>query len=248
MDTNMKKIMTNDVVCRNSKPNYFQENYGYPYKEMIDLGQGFKVFSQTLFIADSEADLSSMLHVIELDDDLAIGDDQVEPLDYYDQIDVYKVYSDGGSVNNGKKNPDKDSYGAYGMIVLKNDKEIYRDSYIEKDWTNNIAEISGAINGLEFVKGNMDPKKLNIVVLISDSQYVINGMTEWRRGWEQRGWKNNAGKPVANMTYWKRLISLCDSMNMYYKWVRGHTLKSEQDSLYNEKCDILAGKLLKEHR
>jgi ribonuclease HI len=37
------------------------------------------------------------------------------------------------------------------------------------------------------------------VQLVSDSQYVLKGLTEWRAGWERKGWRNSKGEPVANL-------------------------------------------------
>ncbi|WP_315503958.1 RNase H family protein, partial [Actinomyces radicidentis] len=32
----------------------------------------------------------------------------------------------------------------------------------------------------------------------ADSQYVINSVTKWMKGWKRRGWRKADGKPVLN--------------------------------------------------
>ena len=54
----------------------------------------------------------------------------------------------------------------------------------------------------EAVKAN--PGLLEIV---SDSTYVVNCFRDgWWKGWLKRGWKNSAGKPVANRDIWEPFI------------------------------------------
>ena len=49
------------------------------------------------------------------------------------------------------------------------------------------------------------------VELVSDSQYVLKGLTEWRAGWERKGFRNSKGEPVANLALWKRLFAAADA-------------------------------------
>src|SRR4029077_20850480 len=59
--------------------------------------------------------------------------------------------------------------------------------------TNQIAELTAAIEGL-----SLGPPGA-AVELVSDSQYVLRGLTEWRAGWERKGYRNSKGDPVANL-------------------------------------------------
>jgi ribonuclease HI len=73
------------------------------------------------------------------------------------------------------------------------------------------------------------------VILTSDSQYLIKGMTEWLDGWQKKGWKNANKKPVLNRELWARLKELAEHHKIQWVWVRGHTGHDE-----NERCDALA--------
>ncbi len=95
--------------------------------------------------------------------------------------------------------------------------------------TNQIAELTAAIEGLTRVPAGA------AVELVSDSQYVLKGLSEWRVGWERKGFKNSKGDPVANLALWKRLFALADARKVTTRWVRGHN-----GDKYNERADALA--------
>lgn len=73
------------------------------------------------------------------------------------------------------------------------------------------------------------------VTLISDSQYTLKGISEWRAGWEKNGFKNSKNQPVANLHLWKELYSIVDDRKVTTKWVKGHGTDK-----HNIKCDKLA--------
>jgi ribonuclease HI len=73
------------------------------------------------------------------------------------------------------------------------------------------------------------------VRLISDSEYVLKGLTEWMAGWKKRGWRKSNKKPVLNADLWRRLDELMQQHTLDIEWVRGHTGHAE-----NERCDELA--------
>ncbi|MBB5091319.1 ribonuclease HI [Pseudochrobactrum saccharolyticum] len=72
------------------------------------------------------------------------------------------------------------------------------------------------------------------VTIISDSQYVINGMTTWLRGWKAKGWRNAAKAPVKNQDLWEILDSLNTPL-ITWTWVKGHA-----GNEWNERADVLA--------
>lgn len=104
----------------------------------------------------------------------------------------------------------------------------------EHDTTNNRMELRAAIEGLKAI----DNAKSRRVRLVSDSQYVIFGLTEWIAGWIRNGWKRGKGasaEPVKNDDLWRELHSLAQQHDMSYEHVRGHSGHPE-----NEECDRLA--------
>ncbi len=99
----------------------------------------------------------------------------------------------------------------------------------EPDTTNNRMEMKGVIEGLRALSR---PCK---VVIATDSQYVLKGMTEWISGWKRKNWRTADKKPVKNVDLWQELDALCAPHNISWLWVRGHDGHVE-----NERCDVLA--------
>jgi ribonuclease HI len=94
----------------------------------------------------------------------------------------------------------------------------------EPDTTNNRMELLAAISALEALT------KPTTVRLVSDSEYVIKGITEWLPGWRARGWKK-----VKNRDLWERLAEVSSRHEIAWEWVRGHS-----GDVMNERVDKLA--------
>ncbi|GAA4220149.1 ribonuclease HI [Sagittula sp. NFXS13] len=95
--------------------------------------------------------------------------------------------------------------------------------------TNNQMELMAAISALESLSR---PSK---IVVVTDSQYVKNGVTGWIFGWKKNGWKTAAKKPVKNVELWQRLDAAQATHDVTWQWVKGHAGHPE-----NEKADELA--------
>lgn len=67
--------------------------------------------------------------------------------------------------------------------------------------------------------------------VISDSQHVVKGMTEWMPGWKTRGWRTSDKKPVSNLDLWQALEGLACARPVRWEWVRGHALNETADML-----------------
>ncbi len=94
--------------------------------------------------------------------------------------------------------------------------------------TNNKMELMAAIEGLRSLTERC---RVNVV---TDSQYVSKGMTEWVTGWIRKGWKRG-NKPVKNVELWKQLVALCEQHDVTFEHVFGHAGHRE-----NEECDRMA--------
>ena len=73
------------------------------------------------------------------------------------------------------------------------------------------------------------------VEIITDSEYVKNGMTSWIHGWKKKGWKTASKKPVVNQDLWMALDELVNEHTIEWTWTRGHALHED-----NNRCDELA--------
>ena len=118
--------------------------------------------------------------------------------------------------------------GGYGSIIRIGGKEE-EISGSAKNTTNNIMELTAALVALKQLK---EPSE---VVLTSDSQYLVKGMTEWIKGWIKKGWVTASKQPVKNKNIWVELDQLSKSHKITWKWVRGH-----HGHIENERCDRLA--------
>ncbi len=144
-----------------------------------------------------------------------------------DQPDVI-VYADGAC--SGNPGP-----GGWGVLLKHPATESIKTlSGGEPNTTNNRMELSAAIHGIRAI----DSDKRLRVRLVSDSEYVLRGLTEWIEGWIANDWRRGKKKnadPVKNVDLWKELYELCQRHEMTYEHVRGHTGHPE-----NEECDRLA--------
>ena len=97
--------------------------------------------------------------------------------------------------------------------------------------TNNRMELMGVIEGLKRLKEQC------AVEIITDSEYVKNGMTKWIAGWKRNGWKSSDKKPVKNQDLWMELDKLVNSHRVQWTWTKGHALHED-----NNRCDELASR------
>ena len=118
--------------------------------------------------------------------------------------------------------------GGYGSIIRIQDKE-QELSGSAKNTTNNIMELTAAVVALKQLKEPCE------IVLTSDSQYLVKGMTEWIKKWIKTGWVTTDKQPVKNRDIWLELDRLSRPHKISWKWVRGH-----QGHIENERCDRLA--------
>ena len=60
------------------------------------------------------------------------------------------------------------------------------------------------------------------LVVMCDSQYVINSVTKWMRGWKAKGWRKADGKPVMNLEVLREIDAELAGRRYRFEWVRGH--------------------------
>jgi ribonuclease HI len=118
--------------------------------------------------------------------------------------------------------------GGWGVLLRYGDRE--RELFGgEADTTNNRMELMAAIEGLRALTRTCE------VVLTTDSEYVMKGITEWMAGWKKRQWKTAARKPVKNADLWQALEKQVARHSVQWRWVKGHSGHEG-----NERADQLA--------
>jgi ribonuclease HI len=114
---------------------------------------------------------------------------------------------------------------------LSRKKEIFG---CEENTTNNRMELRAVIEGLKALRQPCE------VVVLTDSQYVKKGITEWLEQWKARGWRKKkkgegGNRSVLNQDLWRELDSVCQNHSISWEWVKGHAGHAE-----NVRCDELA--------
>jgi len=114
----------------------------------------------------------------------------------------------------------------------KHTKEIYG---CEPQTTNNRMELRAAIEGLRALKEDCE------VEVVTDSEYLKNGITTWIHAWKRKGWMTAAKKPVVNQDLWQALDELVNRHRTIWTWTKGHA--NHED---NNRCDELATRAAKD--
>ena len=60
------------------------------------------------------------------------------------------------------------------------------------------------------------------LLVLADSQYVIDSVTKWMPGWKRRGWRKSDGKPVLNADLMQALDEAMRGRDVHFQWVKGH--------------------------
>jgi ribonuclease HI len=99
----------------------------------------------------------------------------------------------------------------------------------EPHTTNNRMELTAVIQGLKALREDCQ------VEVITDSEYVKNGITKWIHGWKRNGWRTSAKKPVMNQDLWEDLDREVTRHKVHWTWTKGHANHDD-----NNRADELA--------
>lgn len=140
-----------------------------------------------------------------------------------------KIITDGSCLGNPGR-------GGWACILRFNEhkRELYGCA---PHTTNNRMELTAAIEGLKALK---EPCEVQI---ITDSEYLKNGITNWVRNWKLRGWMTKERKPVVNRDLWEELDAVAAKHQTRWEWTKGHAFHAD-----NNRCDELAQQAAREQR
>jgi ribonuclease HI len=132
-----------------------------------------------------------------------------------------KVITDGACLGNPGR-------GGWAAILRFNEhkRELWGS---EPYTTNNRMELRAAIEGLSALNEDCE------VEVITDSEYLKNGITTWIKNWKAKGWMTAAKKPVVNQDLWEDLDEQNSRHKTTWTWTKGHA--SHEDNI---RCDELA--------
>jgi ribonuclease HI len=139
------------------------------------------------------------------------------------------IFTDGAS--RGNPGP-----GGWGTIVVEDrvrGRKVMELGGAEANTTNNRMELRSFIAGLNYLNTlNTDN---TLVVVYTDSSYVLKGTLTWLPAWLTRGWKTATKKEVLNRDLWEDLSRAIRGRKITIKLLPGHVgIKG------NERADEIA--------
>jgi len=141
------------------------------------------------------------------------------------------IFTDGSS----RGNPGPGGWGAVIILPEQNDEvqnaklKVVELGGREDRTTNNRMELMAVLGALQFLSIGSE------CTIVTDSKYVLEGMTKWVYGWQKKNWMTADKKPVANQDLWQALLLASDGKKISWHRVDGH-----QGVAGNERCDDIA--------
>lgn len=121
-----------------------------------------------------------------------------------------EIYTDGSfSKKKGK--------GGFAVILKSAEGEYILKTYETKEKSSSLIELLAAIKGLELTTNE---EKIRIV---TDSQYVRKGLTEWIINWKRNNWLTASGTKVKNIDFWKKFENLSQNRYIEFKYIKAHS-------------------------
>ena len=146
-----------------------------------------------------------------------------------------KIYTDGGCSGN----PGPGGW-AYVMVTqtFQGAQIAAKDMGSEKETTNNRMELTAVIMALRALKIMNNPQGSSNLprqaAVLTDSQYVQKGITEWIHTWKRNSWRTSDKSPVKNRDLWEELDAIASEFPLKWEWVKGHA-----GNEFNEMCDAM---------
>ncbi len=100
--------------------------------------------------------------------------------------------------------------GGWGVVLETND-HTEQLSGAEPRTTNNRMELMAAIEGLLMLPAHSE------VQVLTTSDYLYQGATNWINGWRKRGWRKKEDRPIANADLWQALDQLMTQYKI--RWI-----------------------------
>ncbi len=139
------------------------------------------------------------------------------------------IYTDGAC--SGNPGP-----GGWGAVLTTE----WRGIPVQRDYkgtaektTNNRMELTAIIESLRKIHAHF--AEGTVILVVSDSKYVVDGWMKWLSRWQANGWLTSKKEPVANKDLWLELLSLGLKFELYIEWTKGHA-----ENPLNDRADALA--------
>lgn len=127
---------------------------------------------------------------------------------------INELYVDGSFLNDEKK-------GGIAVIIKSPEGNYQLKTFKSVETSSCLLELEAAIKGLELLKDDDE------IRLVTDSQYVRKGLTEWIINWKLNDWRTANGEKVKNIKHWKKFDVLSINKYIEFKYVKAHSQQFE---------------------
>jgi ribonuclease HI len=127
---------------------------------------------------------------------------------------IHELWIDGSYLEHKGK-------GGYAVIVKDPSGEYRLDSFEVDLHSSCLIELMAAIKGLELLK------EIEKIRIVTDSQYVRKGLTEWIINWKLNNWYTANGDKVKNIDFWKKFDLLAAGKYIEFQYVKAHSQQFE---------------------
>jgi ribonuclease HI len=127
---------------------------------------------------------------------------------------IHELYVDGSFISEYKK-------GGIAIIIKSPEGNYQLKTFRSAENSSCLVELEAAIKGLELLKD------IDEIRLVTDSQYVRKGLTEWIINWKLNDWHTANGEKVKNIEHWKRFEELSRDKYIEFKYVKAHSQQFE---------------------
>lgn len=114
--------------------------------------------------------------------------------------------------------------GGWAFVLSFPDGNTIKENGMESETTNNRMEIKAAFEGLTAV-----PKGAEQIQVITVSDYLFMGATQWINGWKKRNWLKKGGAEVSNADLWQQVDKQAQKLNII--WLNGKNTQVNGDEL-----------------
>jgi len=136
--------------------------------------------------------------------------------------DLIRIYTDACCLPGKKRS-------GYSIIIKYKEDEYQQYSFKSIIKNNCLLELKAAITGLALLQNQ------KAIRIVTDSQYVRKGLTEWILNWKLNNWLTSSGEKAKNIRMWKLFDSITEGRYIEFEWVKGHSGQFE-----NTLCDLYA--------
>ena len=143
------------------------------------------------------------------------------PTDHY-KPDCPVFYTDGSHQPKLKQS-------AVAVILKKTNGLLSLFTQQHKESSSTLTELLAAIKAADI------GREYHKYRIVTDSRYVIKGLTEWIENWKLNNWYTAQGTEVKNIQYWEIFDSLTENKFIEFEWVKAHSKQFE-----NTLCDFYA--------